>query len=159
MRVIPRIMSIEKAVELARQRTDEEDTLIVVTSDHSHSFTISGYASRGNNILGLSDGMKSSDGLPYTTLGYENGPSFYQSVDANGKRTDLEKKDLNDKEFAFPSHYPLPYETHGAEDVFCFASGPFAHLFTGVFEQNYIPHAIKYISCLGEGLNYCNEDE
>lgn len=37
-------LEFEKAVELARSRTNEDDTLIVVTADHSHSFTVSGYA-------------------------------------------------------------------------------------------------------------------
>lgn len=37
-------LEFEKAIELARLRTNEEDTLIVVTADHSHSFTVSGYA-------------------------------------------------------------------------------------------------------------------
>lgn len=104
--------------------------------------------------------MKSLDGLPYTTLGYENGPSFYQNVDkTTGQRLNLEKENLNDKNFGFPSQYPLPLETHGGEDVGVFASGPHAHLFTGVFEQNYIPHAIKYIACLGDGMTFCNENE
>lgn len=39
-------IEFEKAVDLARSRTSEEDTLIVVTADHSHSFTVSGYAVR-----------------------------------------------------------------------------------------------------------------
>lgn len=37
-------VELEKAVELARRRTSEDNTLIVVTADHSHSFTVSGYA-------------------------------------------------------------------------------------------------------------------
>lgn len=37
-------IEFEKAVELARKRTNEEETLVVVTADHSHSFTVSGYA-------------------------------------------------------------------------------------------------------------------
>lgn len=33
-----------KAVETAKNMTDEDDTLIVVTSDHSHTMTYSGYS-------------------------------------------------------------------------------------------------------------------
>lgn len=103
--------------------------------------------------------MKSLDGLPYTTLGYENGPSFYQHIDKDGHRVNLEgeKSKLNDNEFGFPTQYPLALETHGGEDVGVFASGPHAHLFSGVYEQNYIPHAIKYIACLGNSFTLCSE--
>ncbi|CRK91906.1 CLUMA_CG005526, isoform A [Clunio marinus] len=152
-------IEFEKAVELARTRTSEDDTLIVVTADHSHSFTVSGYASRGNNILGLNDGMKSSDGFPYTTLGYENGPSFYQNIDKEGRRINLENENVLSNDYGYPTQYPLPLETHGGEDVGVFASGPHAHLFTGVYEQNFIPHAIKYIACIGDGLTFCSEDQ
>jgi len=41
-----------KAVQVAVNLTDEADTLIVVTSDHSHTMTISGYPARGNPIFG-----------------------------------------------------------------------------------------------------------
>lgn len=40
-------------------------------------------------------------------------------------------------------------ETHAAEDVGVYASGPQAHLFSGVYEQNYIANAIAYATCLG----------
>jgi alkaline phosphatase len=67
------------------------DTLIVVTADHSHTFTIAGYPVRGNPILGLvtepgftlgaQNTVKTTVptdmlGLPYTTLGYANGPGY-----------------------------------------------------------------------------------
>ena len=45
-------LELEKAVQEALQLTDERETLIVVTADHSHAMTINGYPKRGNDILG-----------------------------------------------------------------------------------------------------------
>lgn len=36
-----------------------------------------------------------------------------------------------------------------------FALGPWSHLFTGVFEQNLIPHVMAYASCIGDGMTAC----
>lgn len=46
-------MELAKAVSAAVNLTKEEDTLILVTADHSHVMSLNGYARRGNNILGL----------------------------------------------------------------------------------------------------------
>lgn len=42
---------LAKAVALARSKLSEDDTLIVVTADHSHTMTISGYPVRRIIIL------------------------------------------------------------------------------------------------------------
>lgn len=47
-------LSFESAVNEAVRMTSEEDTLIIVTADHSHPFNIAGYSYRGNDILGTS---------------------------------------------------------------------------------------------------------
>ncbi len=71
-----------KAVQAAVDATEMEDTLIIVTADHSHVFTIAGYPKRGNPILGKVVGIGStepslaSDSMPYTTVGYTNGLGF-----------------------------------------------------------------------------------
>lgn len=37
-------LEFEKAIDVVRRMTLEEDTLVVVTSDHGHVFTVGGYA-------------------------------------------------------------------------------------------------------------------
>lgn len=56
---------------------DLQETLIVVTADHSHTLSLSGYTERGNDVRGLSQDLP-DDNLPYTILSYANGPSFYK---------------------------------------------------------------------------------
>lgn len=41
--------AVKRAVEL----TNRNDTLIIVTADHAHTLSISGYPDRGNSITGL----------------------------------------------------------------------------------------------------------
>ncbi len=78
------------AVQAAMDKTNPKDTLIIVTADHSHVFTIGGYPQRGNPILGLTQGVgaKTPDldklGLPYTTLNYANGPGYTGASNLQG---------------------------------------------------------------------------
>lgn len=63
---------------------------------------------------------------------------------------------LNCQSYTYPSTVPLKEATHGGDDVAVFASGPWAHIFTGTYEQNYIPHAMAYAACIGKGLTACH---
>jgi alkaline phosphatase len=149
--------ALEEAVEFARavqyavDHTDPRETLILVTADHSHVFTIAGYPRRGNDILGLmvppagngedgGDGQTPApaiDGKPYTTLGYANGPGgLYKDEDGDGEHArPMPETGIKARQQAL---VPLGSETHGGEDVALFATGPGASQARGVIEQNVI---------------------
>lgn len=84
------VHELSKAVETALGMTNPDETLIVVTSDHAHPLSISGYPGRGTNILGLNQHDTDINGVKYATLNYAVGPNPY--LDENGKRESLEDK-------------------------------------------------------------------
>uniref|UniRef100_A0A672MVC6 Alkaline phosphatase n=1 Tax=Sinocyclocheilus grahami TaxID=75366 RepID=A0A672MVC6_SINGR len=138
-------VALDDAVARGLELTNEEETLTVVTADHSHAFTFNGYPFRGNSILGKSP-IFAMDFLPYTTLMYGNGPGIKIT---DNKRPDIRNVDTTDKDYVQQSAAPLDSETHGGEDVALFARGPMAHLYQGVYEQSYIPHAMAFAACVG----------
>ncbi|XP_064598681.1 alkaline phosphatase-like [Liolophura sinensis] len=156
-RALHEVVAFDTTVETAFNMTNEKDTLIVVTADHSHVFVIGGYPSRGNDILGLTDYFGNqpdeppSDNKPATTLLYGNGPGH----NATHPRENLTGVDIHDIDYIQQSAVPMKWETHGAEDVAVYATGPMAHLFHGVQEQNYIAHVMAYASCVGENKDHC----
>lgn len=85
-RALTDTIEFARAVQVAIEKSSRKETLIVVTADHSHVFTLGGYPTRGNPILGKvvrndSKGdpgplARDMTGLPYTTAGYTNGPGY-----------------------------------------------------------------------------------
>ncbi|MBA6293961.1 alkaline phosphatase [Colwellia sp. MB3u-70] len=153
------------AVQAAVDATDPEETLIIVTADHSHVFTMAGYPKRGNPILGKVVSVGStkpslaSDGMPYTTLGYTNGKGFRDlgtetnadasyNADAVTGRQDLSMVDTQSTGFHQEALVPTSSETHAGEDVGIYAQGPGAHLITGTNEQSVIFHVMDYAADL-----------
>jgi len=154
-----------KAVQMAIDSTNPEDTLIIVTADHSHVFTIAGYPKRGNPILGKVVGVGKTeaslakDGMPYTTLGYTNGRGYQNlgaetdadatyELDIAAGRVDLSNVDTTAAGFHQEALVPRSSETHAGEDVAVFASGPGAYLVTGTNEQSLIFHVMNYAAGL-----------
>ncbi len=83
--------------------------------------------------------MLGDDKKPYTTLSYANGPGASTMA-----RADLSKIDTQDPDFLQQALVPLPDETHTGEDLGTYAIGPFAHLFQGTVEQNFLFHVMDH---------------
>lgn len=169
-RALEDTVALSRAVQAAVESTSEDDTLIVVTADHSHTLGFVGYPRRGNPILGKVRGPATEDddpdayardllGLPFTTLVYANGPGYAGASarqpaglkrhhhvpgtfePAHG-RPDLAQVDTTDPDFMQEALVPLGSESHGGDDVGIWARGPGSAAFRGTLEQHVIHHVI-----------------
>jgi len=168
-RALTDAIAFSDAVKAADAMTSQDDTLILVTADHSHTLSFVGYPVRGNPILGKvkgssGEGSGNSEyaldalGLPYTTLNYTNGPG-YVGADAQEDegpkhfqhelsgaepakhgRPNLTKVNTEDPNYLQESIAPMNYETHGGDDVGIWARGPGSNAVRGSVEQNTIYH-------------------
>ncbi|XP_041426680.1 alkaline phosphatase, tissue-nonspecific isozyme-like [Xenopus laevis] len=82
---------MDVAIGVSGNMTSVEDTLTVVTADHSHVFTFGGYTHRGNSIFGLAPAPSDLDLKPFTSILYGNGPG-YKLV--NGQRENVSSVDF-----------------------------------------------------------------
>jgi len=143
-------IAIGATKQLLEERGVLDDTLLVVTADHSHVFTFGAYAARGSNILGFGSleqlNVSDIDGSPINIIAYGNGPNFNQSRNA----TYLYSLDTNSTKYLAPTALPMKMETHGGEDVPVYAQGPWSHLFIGTMEQHEIAHKMAYAACWGD---------
>ncbi|XP_004868185.1 intestinal-type alkaline phosphatase-like isoform X2 [Heterocephalus glaber] len=140
-RALTEAVMFDSAIDKAGQLTSEQDTLTLITADHSHVFTFGGYTLRGTSIFGLSP-EKAKDGKAYTSILYGNGPNF------KNPRADVTAQESGSPTYRQPAAVPLSSETHSGEDVAVFARGPQAHLMHGVQEQSYIAHLMAFAGCL-----------
>ncbi len=90
-----------------------DETLILVTADHSHSFTLSGNVRRGNPILGFQTKLP-MDGKPALSLSYVDGPA---GLIGNQTRANLTGVNYNDTSFRQQALIKMAYESHAGEDV------------------------------------------
>lgn len=167
-RALTDTIALSDAVRAAVEATSPEDTLILVTADHSHTLSFAGYPARGNPILGKVRGRSGEDGgadelardalgLPYTTLAYANGPGyagasdqqpegpkrfphFVSGVQAASGRPDLAEVDTEHPDHLQEALMPLGSESHGGDDVGVWALGPGSDAVRGSIEQNAIFH-------------------
>ncbi len=159
-------IEFNNAIAKAVAMSNSEETLIIVTADHSHVFTIAGYPKRGNPILGKVVGVgkteptMAADDKPYTTLGYANGrgmmnlgtetnadAGYDQDIHMAG-RVDLTDVNTQAAGFHQEAHVPRSSETHSGEDVGVYAKGPSSQLVSGTNEQSIIFHIMDHAADL-----------
>nr|WP_229792354.1 alkaline phosphatase [Lysobacter bugurensis] len=167
-RALTDTIAFSDAVRAATEMTSADDTLIIVTADHAHTLTFAGYPVRGNPILGkvrgssgegsdADDYARDATGLPYTTLGYANGPGYTgattqqpegpkrwphhaSEVQPATGRPDLSEVDTAAPDFLQEATVPTRAESHGGDDVGIWARGPGSAAVRGSVEQNTIHH-------------------
>ncbi len=168
-RALTDTIALSDAVKAADELTSANDTLILVTADHSHTLSFVGYPVRGNPILGKVRGSSGEEGdasqyardalgLPYTTLSYANGPGYVgasaQQPDgikrfphhtsdyeaAERGRPDLTGVDTQAPDFMQEALVPFSNESHGGDDVGIWARGPGSDAVRGSVEQNAVYH-------------------
>jgi len=179
-RALTDTIEFSSTIRSVMEKIDPENTLVIVTADHSHVFTIAGYPTRGNPILGKVTGNDkrgeakdslslANDGMPYTTVSYANGRGFdiletggdtrYKTPINAGRVADLASFDTEDEGFHQEALVGLEAETHSAEDVAIYAKGPGAYLMHGVQEQNYIYHVMNYAAEMESRKNDMDNNE
>ena len=169
-RALDETVAMSDAVQAAVDATSRDDTLILVTADHSHTLNFVGYPVRGNPILGKVRGQGGEDDTPgdlardqngqtFTTLSYANGPGYTgasnrqpagpkkflhapSSVEPSEGRPDLSHVDTEHPDYLQEALVPLKSESHGGEDVGIWAVGPGSDAVRGTVEQNTIYHFI-----------------
>ena len=148
----------DRAINAAQRSVNLNRTLILATADHSHVFTIAGYPMRPlsdlrytprsvpasfrdqphHGILGTVHDIDSggtisesgdSGGVPYTILGYANGPGHRSGsrVNPNSDRTagygGAVPSSTAHSAYRQEATVPLFLETHAGEDVMIYAVG------------------------------------
>ncbi|KAH8357899.1 hypothetical protein KR200_009114 [Drosophila serrata] len=140
--------AVESTLKFLKSTDRLDETLVIVTADHSHSLTINGHPDRGSSILGLA-GKSKTEQTPYTTLTYGTSYEGFQVDPTTQKRKNPTESDIQDWEYTQQAAINTDENLHGGSDVTIHAEGAMSYLFHGVHEQSYVAHAISYALRIG----------
>ncbi|UDF03734.1 alkaline phosphatase [Asticcacaulis sp. AND118] len=128
-RALHDVDELAKAVSVALSKTDARDTLILITADHSHGLSLSGYAPRDASV----EGVSGKGDKAYPLLSYATGPGGEDVHEGDYTAEETEKLG-----FINPALFGMSSAAHGGEDVPVYARGPQAHLVRSTVESTYL---------------------
>ncbi|KAF7234623.1 hypothetical protein EG68_11734 [Paragonimus skrjabini miyazakii] len=138
------MLALEKAVSTAMSRVSLNETLMVVTADHSHAYGVIGYGNRRRHVLDLDNSRLGSDGYPYFISAYFSGPGG----SAKQPRRDPSNDRIFEDGYRQQALVPLSSATHAADGVPLYAIGPLSQLFHRSMDNTYVAHATTFALCL-----------
>ncbi|KAH8396137.1 hypothetical protein KR222_003873, partial [Zaprionus bogoriensis] len=151
-KALSEVVALDEAVRAVqaylKDRDQLDETLLIVTADHSHSLTINGHPERGADILGLAGNSRTED-TPYTTLTYGTSYKGFEVNATTQQRQNPALSDTTDWEYTQQAAINTNENLHGGSDVTIHARGAMSYLFHGVHEQSYVAHVISYALRIG----------
>ncbi|CDS39968.1 intestinal type alkaline phosphatase [Echinococcus multilocularis] len=143
------LQAFEEAIRVGTQMVNLKETLVIVTADHSHSMLLGGQPNRKRSLLELNTELDRHvlDGKGMLPLMYTSGPAGAVNT-TRLNLSALSNATLHDTNFQQPTFIPLPWATHGGEDVGFYATGVFSYLFHSTADNTFIGQSIKFALCL-----------
>ncbi|XP_055626233.1 membrane-bound alkaline phosphatase-like [Toxorhynchites rutilus septentrionalis] len=138
------------AFNMGHMMVSETNTLVISMNDVGSTLSIPGYPQRNTEAL-TSAGVSDKDSKPYLSLAYATGPaydSFYNQNEGRLNPLTVLQGMASQKESTCSAAVPMIEGVNGGEDASVYASGPWAFMLSGGFEQNFIAHTITFASCI-----------
>uniref|UniRef100_A0A182M9R4 Alkaline phosphatase n=1 Tax=Anopheles culicifacies TaxID=139723 RepID=A0A182M9R4_9DIPT len=139
------------AFNMAKMMASETNTLFISMNDVGSTLSLSGYPDRASDPLDTPAGTSSADGLPYLGLSYATGPAHSAYYSPGTGRLDpmvVLQGVPNVRERTCPAGVPMADGVDGGEDATVYASGPWAFMLSGGYEQHFVAHTIAFASCM-----------
>nr|CDS27094.1 alkaline phosphatase [Hymenolepis microstoma] len=156
------MLAFEEAIREGVKMVNLEETLVILTADHSHSFHLVGEPSRLSSLLALDEsyGPRTLDNKGMIPLLYSSGSAAKVNTTRDNFASPNFNAQLGNSDFKLPAFIPLNSSTHGGEDVGVYATGLFSQLFHSTVDNTFIAQSMKYAMCLTpfETESHCSNE-
>ena len=155
-KTIQKLESLQQSGD-AKYQNIVDNTLIVVTADHGHTFTFGAWDSpRGIKASKAAD--KGAAAFIFDPTGYfaagDPIAGYYAGPGKSYQDEEQKKTHPDDLDKMYQPAVEVEKTPVSAEDVPVFGKGPMAHLLAGVHEQSYVGNVMGFTACTKE---FCAE--